>query len=829
VATKAQIQVSVTGFKQLQNLQASVKAVVPQIDKANAAFIRLTGASKQTLPIIANLRTELEKSKKAFQGSVLGTQAATTAAKTLANAERLVNNELSRRNALLNKARGLRVSAVDKSIARNQRRRPKRDSSSGFASFSRDADEIGLQGQSSPVGGKIQRTIAIKQDEIRLQQALLSLEQKSAAVLNEKLQIQGEVNRQTALEVEKKLLRGQSSPLTSDIRGNIGDIKSRREANILSERKNQFSNVNPGAGGFRSFSARASEIQNATKAEIALAKSRRALIQKTNSLISIERKRAQTESFGANLRRFRRGRTSADRAVRERVASNALIGGAFPLLFGQGGAASAGGALGGAAGGLLGGQFGFALSLVGTQLGSIVDNLISGAAELGQAIGSFAQDTQAVATAIGLQNSAEQARLTLIEEVQGKTAAFNASMKLLRKEVGEGGVRALQRFGETQRIINRTFATLGTNLQSVAARIVNFVLEITGIEKELDLAEAQRIVQNQAILTGDPKAKQLAKDIQETKRAPREGSLAVGGIVGLIPGTDKANLAEKAKVTDEAVLQFAQEVKINNALDLRFKTLTSMATAKEDELNLNERINELSKTHNKELATELAKINQKFDKKKQILESEINELKFKKEKGELDNNEITELDQKVKFLLKIDDLEEDLIENAIRLFNATSDIKSNFELIGESIASGVSDNLTAAIQGTKTLGDAAKSILNDLSSSLIRLGVNTLLSKIPGFGGLPILGTRANGGPVKKGGNFLVGEKGPELFVPRRSGTIIPNDKLGGGSTNINVNVDASGSSVQGDSQQSKELGRVISAAIQSELLKQRRPGGLLR
>ena len=173
MATKAQIQVSVTGFKQLQNLQASVKALAPQIDKANAAFIRLTGASKQTLPIVANLRTELEKSKKAFQNAVLGSKAATDAAKTLANAERLVNNELSRRNALLNKARGLRVSAVDKSIARNQRRRPKRDSSSGFASFSRDADEIGLQGQSSPVGGRIQRTIAIRQDENRLQQALL--------------------------------------------------------------------------------------------------------------------------------------------------------------------------------------------------------------------------------------------------------------------------------------------------------------------------------------------------------------------------------------------------------------------------------------------------------------------------------------------------------------------------------------------------------------------------------------------------------------------------------------------------------------------------------
>jgi phage-related minor tail protein len=154
---------------------------------------------------------------------------------------------------------------------------------------------------------------------------------------------------------------------------------------------------------------------------------------------------------------------------------------------------------------------------------------------------------------------------------------------------------------------------------------------------------------------------------------------------------------------------------------------------------------------------------------------------------------------------------------------------SNFERIGKSIASGVSDNLTAAIMQTKTLGDAAKSILNDLANTLVRLGVNTILGGIaPGiFGGLPMLNF-ANGGRPPTGRASLVGEKGPELFVPKRSGTIIPNDKLGGGSTNINVNIDASGSSVQGDAQQSKELGRAISAAIQSELLKQKRPGGLL-
>lgn len=43
-------------------------------------------------------------------------------------------------------------------------------------------------------------------------------------------------------------------------------------------------------------------------------------------------------------------------------------------------------------------------------------------------------------------------------------------------------------------------------------------------------------------------------------------------------------------------------------------------------------------------------------------------------------------------------------------------------------------------------------------------------------------GARAAGGPVGADGTYLVGEKGPELFTPSTSGTIIPNHELGGGS-----------------------------------------------
>ena len=89
-------------------------------------------------------------------------------------------------------------------------------------------------------------------------------------------------------------------------------------------------------------------------------------------------------------------------------------------------------------------------------------------------------------------------------------------------------------------------------------------------------------------------------------------------------------------------------------------------------------------------------------------------------------------------------------------------------------------------------------------------------------------GFMAKGGPVSSGQTYMVGERGPELFVPGRSGTIVANDKMGGGSTNVVVNVDAKGSSVEGNEQGANQLGRVISAAVQSELIKQQRPGGIL-
>ena len=204
------------------------------------------------------------------------------------------------------------------------------------------------------------------------------------------------------------------------------------------------------------------------------------------------------------------------------------------------------------------------------------------------------------------------------------------------------------------------------------------------------------------------------------------------------------------------------------------------------------------------------------------------------------------------------------------LFNVKTEadeLKDKFMEIGQGIESGIVSGLTDAVMGTKSLAEAATGVLNNLKRQLVELAMQRAVSGIGnffgkalggifggrggggGFGGLfgggmdkglipfqsGLLGGGigfANGGRPPVGRPSLVGEKGPELFVPNSAGTIIPNSKLVGGGdsvTNIiNVSVDASGTAVSGSSTGGNELGQQIAVAIQAELIKQKRAGGLL-
>ena len=78
---------------------------------------------------------------------------------------------------------------------------------------------------------------------------------------------------------------------------------------------------------------------------------------------------------------------------------------------------------------------------------------------------------------------------------------------------------------------------------------------------------------------------------------------------------------------------------------------------------------------------------------------------------------------------------------------------------------------------------------------------------------------------------YLVGERGPEIFTPRRSGTITPNSAIGGQVNNISISVSVASdgqTDVKTNGKNGVALGQAIRAAVQQELMTQQRSGGLL-
>ena len=217
---------------------------------------------------------------------------------------------------------------------------------------------------------------------------------------------------------------------------------------------------------------------------------------------------------------------------------------------------------------------------------------------------------------------------------------------------------------------------------------------------------------------------------------------------------------------------------------------------------------------------------------------------------------------------KINEIDKQRVEDTMKLnkdlekqAELAEKIRQSFKDLGQSIATDISDGIKGMIRGTSTLNDLLNNVMDKLIDTAFNMaffgnpmgqmgsgglfgsifsGIGSMFNKGP-FGGAPlgpkgnplsqhtslVVGERAGGGSVKAGSGYLVGERGPELFTPGVSGMVTPNHALGG-STNIVVNVDASSSSVEGDEEQGRELGRMISVAIQSELIKQKRPGGML-
>ena len=446
------------------------------------------------------------------------------------------------------------------------------------------------------------------------------------------------------------------------------------------------------------------------------------------------------------------------------AASNALIGGGFPLLFGQGALGAAGGGIGGALGGALGGGFGFGLSIAGTAIAQQVQQVLD----------------------------------------------FRKSIRELNKEMEQMGI--------SSNISGSQVRQLGKSL---------------GITKE-----------------------EAVKALQEFKRFGNDAVLIAkkfGGDFGRFDALTQANTVESAL---SAIRKINKDLTLEEELRL---VLSIQRRGVEATIN-----DVLTDTLDKQKQLDTEGFGQGVGGRKRpaVLQREREQLK------EIN----TENAQLIEKFTTIKDLQDQIRianeEASFSIVKGLQDVNSEirrlnsaqFQVVELSKVLGASfqESFKGIIRGTMSVGDAFRNMFMRIADHFLDMAAQMMAAQISrGFMGLfanafgggassflipstplgiadsstfldlaPPLNF-ANGGNPPVGRASIVGERGPELFVPNSAGTIIPNHDLGGG-TNIVVNVDASGSSVEGDEDEGRALGIALSAAIETELIKQKRPGGLL-
>ena len=557
-----------------------------------------------------------------------------------------------------------------------------------------------------------------------------------------------------------------------------------------------------------------------------------AKIRVTQEEIQAEARLAKAKERTANA-----DQTAATKR-RNRIIQSAGIGGGFPLLFGGGIQGAIAGGLGGGIGEALSPGGGFAGSIVATAVMRIMTDFTNGITEVGKAMNESSKEFDRVQNILGKDGA-------------NKISAFATQTQTLTKTFGDfilslqSGVAGLLNMGGVlngliammQRDVARRqaarsdeFKTRTKGLRSQGGQGIkkrNILAEETDREFELNVqnfANQQAEIGEQLLneeLQGLEREAILNDDITEKMRQSLEVRFQHQDIIEKLV---KAGAVISDQESDMILDLLEQKQLRQDNLDLQkflkenAKEMRSLED--EDQKNYDDAIKKLDRL--KESSNSVTKNLEDQNTINQIkLTGSEYDIALTEAKIGLTKEELALFDEeafKIAFNNKL------RIDGLTKQKQITQDIKNL-------LATEMSTAIKGLITGANSLNDAFRNILNKMADAFLNIG---LFGNVAGnlIGGKGLLGTLfsgflANGGPAKAGKSYIVGERGPEMFTPGVTGTVTPNHALGG-STNIVVNVDASGSNVEGDEEQGRELGRMISVAIQSELIKQKRPGGML-
>ena len=536
-----------------------------------------------------------------------------------------------------------------------------------------------------------------------------------------------------------------------------------------------------------------------------------AKIRITQEEIELENKLANAKAKAEQKEKVRR---------RNRIISSVGVGGGFPLLFGGGIQGAIAGGLGGGIGEALSPGGGFAGSIAATALVQQVQTFVDSTSKLGQAMSSLTPDTNALAQAMGIVGTQEEKRIQAIERLNGKQAALTAAMDKMRETIGDEATDRLKAFGESTRLIGNEFAIAMTKMQAGLIPVINLIDRFFGISKGAEDSERARAIKNST----NPEILRIQSEI-----AALENKTG-GGRSGSKQRSDKIKelKAELKVLGDQQVVTNKIAAKNETdrlTLEASLRATTDKTRFLQDTLQFGEQEAEI---------------------RQRILEIERSESMVLDAKGKQRIRDAMELERSLQRQVELTkaigasfrDSFRDAITGATSFNQAMVNVLNTIRdrLIGMYLdqmfaqattggGGGFLGNLFGGLLGGIFGGGGGFSTMGGKS---LTTAAGTNIGKVGFMPSNPAFrGAKAAGGPVKGGSSYLVGERGPELFSPGVSGTITPNHAMGG-ATNIVVNVDASGSSVQGNEEQGKVLGQVLASAIQSELIKQKRPGGLL-
>ncbi len=610
--------------------------------------------------------------------------------------------------------------------------------------------------------------------------------------------------------------------------------------------------------------------------ELDITKRKNQLINKSNSqykrtvmyggkMLTIEQRLEQVQK-----------RKQARQLANQRLPENLMLGAGFPMLFG-GGVGSVGGGLLGAGIQYATASQGFGAQIFFSAIGQQLDTFTGKIAELGKAFNVLNPDVDAVISSLGETNTAYGKHLEMLKAIKGEGAAMEAAKKAVESIIGKEGLGKIESFGQDVTDFGNEWAKVALRMQSSIADLITR----TGILKSLTNAMAKGTSferANAAYLMGtaSPEVKSLFDEYMRTNQTAKGGLTQLFNPAALVdpsdptnpkkvrsgkrlreliiqaydanpfqantdllrPGSDaihkftsetgfinqKMNVGERQATIDKRV---ADAIKANPKLEDRRTDLIRAVTTNFDAQEKYKKHQDDEKAA-KQQKDKLADLDKEIAYQTELMNMDNGSYEMREREAEiskailgLNKEQTTEVKKRLEKLFDLKDKNEEIRQQE-------EEIKAIYDAIGVSIRDGLVEGINAAIDGTKTLGEVASNVFRKISNALLNYGVESaLIGMTGGKGGFfsNVFG-RAAGGPVSGGSPYIVGEKGPELFVPNSSGNIVPNHEMGG--ANVVVNVDASGSSVEGDAGQAEQLGSMLGAAVQAEIARQQRPGGLL-